>query len=266
MAQKSRNIIPISQAFTLHALLLVVLLAAFDWPSSQQKFVTPLAINATLVIEDTSEPQQPLEKKIKDKPQLKNNNEMLRVQAEEEKRINDALIEKKRLEEIQQKNEADRIKREQERKKKIKEEEQRREREVKEAELKRIQDIERQRAENERIRMEMEAKERQAQIDEESRRLDSVKSGELAAYRAKIIQKIEINWNVPASANSDLACQVRVRQVPGGIVMGVTILKCNGDDAVKRSIEAAVRASDPLPQPSSPSLFDRNILINLTKK
>ena len=72
MAQKSRNIIPISQAFTLHALLLVILLVAFDWPSSQQKFVTPLAINATLVIENTNKPQQPLEKKIKDDSQLKN--------------------------------------------------------------------------------------------------------------------------------------------------------------------------------------------------
>ena len=95
--------------------------------------------------------------------------------------------------EIQKKNEADRIKREQERQKKIKEEEERREREVKEAELKRIQDIERQRAENDRIRMEMEAKERQAQIDEESRRLDSVKSGELAVYKTMISQKIKRN-------------------------------------------------------------------------
>ena len=266
MAQKSRNIIPISQAFTLHALLFVILVAAFDWPSSQQKFVAPLAIKASLVIEDTNEPKQPLEKKIKDEPQLENNNEMLRVQAEEEKRINDALIEKKRLEEIQRKNEADRIKREQERQKKIKEEEERREREVKEAELKRIQDIERQRTENLRVRMEMEAKERQAQIDEESRRLDSVKSGELAVYKAMISQKIKRNWNVPVSANSDLDCQVRVRQGPGGYVEGVTILRCNEDDAVKRSIEAAVRASSPLPQPSSPSLFERSILINLTKK
>jgi hypothetical protein len=47
-------------------------------------------------------------------------------------------------------------------------------------------------------------------------------------------------------------------------VIGVTILSCNGDDAVRRSVEAAVHKSSPLPEPSDPSLFDRNILLNLS--
>jgi hypothetical protein len=88
-------------------------------------------------------------------------------------------------------------------------------------------------------------------------------SGALAVYMAQIRQKIERNWSAPASANAELECSVRVRQIPGGEVIGVTILSCNGDEAVRRSVEAAVHRSSPLPEPSDPSLFDRNILLNL---
>ena len=92
----------------------------------------------------------------------------------------------------------------------------------------------------------------------------AVNSGELAVYMALIRQKIERNWAAPASAGAELKCAVRVRQVPGGDVTGVTILTCNGDDAVRRSVEAAIYRSSPLPEPSDPSLFDRNILLNLS--
>jgi len=89
-------------------------------------------------------------------------------------------------------------------------------------------------------------------------------SGARAVYMALIRQKIERNWAAPASATSELECSVRVRQIPGGEVIGVTILSCNGDDAVRRSVEAAVHRSSPLPEPSDPSLFDRNILLSLS--
>ena len=91
----------------------------------------------------------------------------------------------------------------------------------------------------------------------------AAESGALAVYMAQIRQKIERNWSAPASANAELECSVRVRQIPGGEVIGVTILSCNGDEAVRRSVEAAVHRSSPLPEPSDPSLFDRNILLNL---
>jgi len=81
---------------------------------------------------------------------------------------------------------------------------------------------------------------------------------------ALIRQKVERNWSAPASADAELKCSVRVQQVPGGEVIGVKILTCNGDDAVKRSVEAAIYRSSPFPEPSDPSLFDRNILLNLS--
>ena len=86
-------------------------------------------------------------------------------------------------------------------------------------------------------------------------------SGALARYQYAIHQKIQRNWVEPRSAVAGVECVVNVRQLPGGEVVGVTIGQCNGDDAVKRSIEAAVRKASPLPEPEDPTLFDRNLRI-----
>jgi colicin import membrane protein len=39
------------------------------------------------------------------------------------------------------------------------------------------------------------------------------------------------------------------------------IEKCNGDEAVRRSILAAVKKASPLPEPVDPKLFDRTLRI-----
>ena len=86
----------------------------------------------------------------------------------------------------------------------------------------------------------------------------------MAAYQFAIAQKIRRSWAVPASAGPETRCSVRVTQLPGGEVVGVNIISCNGDDAVRRSVEAAIRRASPLPEPSNPELFDRNLTLNLT--
>jgi colicin import membrane protein len=192
------------------------------------------------------------------------NSEQLRREAEEEKRRLDALLEKERLEKIRQQEEAEQKRKVQEEADRAKREEAEKERKRIEAEKKREDDIRRQREENERIRREAEADARAVEISAEENRMAAVDAGALAVYTAMIKQKIERNWSAPASAGAELKCSVRVRQVPGGEVVGVTILTCNGDDAVKRSVEAAIFKSSPLPEPSDPSLFDRNILLNLS--
>ncbi|HEX2139741.1 MAG TPA: cell envelope integrity protein TolA, partial [Woeseiaceae bacterium] len=58
-----------------------------------------------------------------------------------------------------------------------------------------------------------------------------------------------------------LECVINVRQVPGGEVISANIERCNGDAAVQRSIEAAVFKASPLPEPSNPALFERNLRI-----
>ena len=56
-----------------------------------------------------------------------------------------------------------------------------------------------------------------------------------------------------------MSCTVNVRQLPGGEVVSVSVTVCNGDESVRRSIEAAVYKASPLPNPEDPSLFERNL-------
>lgn len=248
MNRDAKNIVPVTMALLLHVVLLASMVVAFDFarPAPDVRLI----IQASLVTEIPEFTPPPV---LEPEP---DNSEDLRREAEEEKRRLDALLEKARLDRIrqQEREEKDRLQREEDRK----------ERARVAAERKRLEDIQRQREENERLRRELEAEQRQVEIDAESIRLAAVDSGALTVYMALIRQKIERNWAAPASATSELECSVRVRQIPGGEVIGVTILSCNGDDAVRRSVEAAVHRSSPLPEPSDPSLFDRNILLNLS--
>jgi colicin import membrane protein len=261
VAQIPNNLVPVSMALILHVLLLGSMLVAFDW--ARPAPITPMAIQATLVTE-IPEMAPPIAEKLPEPEPIideplpePDNSEELRRQAEEEKRVQDAFIEKERLEKIRRQEEANRIKRE-------REEEARKERERREAERKRQEDIQRQREENERLRKELEAEARQAELDAEERRFTTRNSAAMDAYVFAIGQKIRRYWAVPASADSETRCTVLVTQLPGGDIVGVNIRSCNGDDAVKRSVEAAIRKSSPLPEPSDPDLFDRNLTLNLT--
>ena len=273
MSPQSNNLVPFSLALTLHVLLFGSMLVAFDW--ARPAPITPLAIHATLVEElpppppvqrqPDPEPEPVEETPVIDEPEPEpDNSEQLRREAEEQKRIQDALIEKERLEKIRQQEEANRIKREQEEARRKREEEERMERQRQEAERKRQEDIRRQREENERLRREMEAEQRAMELEAEERRFTARNSAEMQAYMFAIGDKIRRNWAVPASAGPETRCTARVTQLPGGDIVGVTIQSCNGDDAVKRSVEAAIRRSSPLPEPSDPDLFDRNLTLNLT--
>ena len=267
MIRDVNNIIPISMAVLLHVVLLASMVIAFD--IARPMPITPLAIRATLVTEipDVAPPRvvEPEPEPVVEEPEPEpDNSDELRREAEEAKRVQDALIEKERLEKMRQQEEADRKRKEKEQADREKREEEEKERARIEAEKKREDDIRQQREENERLRKEAESTARAEEIEAEETRMEAVDSGALAVYMAQIRQKIERNWSAPASAGAELQCSVRVRQVPGGEVVGVSILTCNGDDAVKRSVEAAIYRSSPLPEPTDPNLFDRNILLNLS--
>jgi colicin import membrane protein len=84
----------------------------------------------------------------------------------------------------------------------------------------------------------------------------------LANWQAQISAKIERAWLRPPTARPGIQCVLNVTQVPGGEVTQVSVGECNGDQAVRESIEAAVYRASPLPPPPDPSLFDRNLRIN----
>ena len=93
--------------------------------------------------------------------------------------------------------------------------------------------------------------------------MEAMESGDLARYIFAIQQQIQRNWVQPPSAHAGIECVALVRQLPGGEVVGVQIDRCNGDDAVRRSIEAAIMKASPLPQPDNPAVFDRNLRITV---
>ncbi len=98
-----------------------------------------------------------------------------------------------------------------------------------------------------------------AQLAAEEGRQTAVNSGLLNQYVALIQQKVMRYWIRPPTAKMGLECEVKVTQAMGGTVLSVAIGRCNGDPAVRASIEAAVNAASPLPAPPDPRLFDRNL-------
>jgi colicin import membrane protein len=272
VVRDSHNLIPVSMALLLHVIIFGSMIVAFDY--ARPTPFTPLAIKATLVEEMPEapppapvvepEPEPEPEPVIEEPEPEPDNSEELRRQAEEEKRRQDALLEQKRLEELKRKEEEERKRKEREEAERKKKEEEEKERQRQEAERKRQEDIKRQREENERLRRELEAEQRQAEVEAEERRFAARNSAEMAAYQFAIAQKVRRSWAVPASAGPETRCTVRVTQLPGGEVVSVNIISCNGDAAVQRSVEAAIRRASPLPEPSNPDLFDRNLTLNLT--
>lgn len=83
----------------------------------------------------------------------------------------------------------------------------------------------------------------------------------LATWQSMIQAKITHAWLRPPTAKAGINCILNVTQVPGGEVTQVSIGACNGDQAVRDSIEAAVYRASPLPPPPDPALFQRNLEI-----
>jgi colicin import membrane protein len=223
----------------------------------------PLAIRARLVTEDnvTAPPvvQQPEpEPEPEPEPVQPDPDVEARKQAEVDKRAEDARLEKERRAQIERdRKEAER---------KAAEDKARREREA-EAEKERIRqkleddrlaDIEQQRQDN---RLEEERLQRVAQEEiyaTDAAEIEAQNSTEARIYQSQMVRAVENKWIRPGTAREGLSCLVAVTQLPTGVVTSARVLKCNGDDFVKRSIENAVFKASPLPTPSNPLLFLRS--------
>src|SRR4029077_17830985 len=107
-----------------------------------------------------------------------------------------------------------------------------------------------------------------AEIAAENARSEAERAGVLDEYILAIQRKIESNWTQPLSAKEGLECVVNVVQLPNGEVYDVKVdaAQCNGDEAVRRSIEAAVKKASPLPKPSSQAVFERNLIVTFKPK
>ncbi len=176
---------------------------------------------------------------------LKAEREALEQQRQQEEAQRKA-DEKKRLAE-EKKHKAEDDKRKAEEAKRLAEEQKR-----KAEEQRRQHEEAKKKAEADRLAAEQRAREdslRQAMEAEEG-------DQEIRRYAGLITDKIERSWLRPLGVGTHLKVQLRVRMIPGGGVIAVSVIQSSGNGAFDRSAEAAVRKADPLPVPSG-ALFDR---------
>ena len=177
----------------------------------------------------------------------------------EEKRAAAAAQEKRQAEEkrqAQQQREAEQRRQTEERRLA---EEKRLAQEKRQAEEKRLAEQKR-KAEEARQRAQLEA-ELQHSLAAEEHVMAARSNGQLASWQAQIQARIQRAWLKPPSARTGIDCIVYVTQVPGGEVVNVRLGQCNGDAAVRESIQAAAFRASPLPPPPDPALFERNLEI-----
>jgi colicin import membrane protein len=98
-----------------------------------------------------------------------------------------------------------------------------------------------------------------AALAAEAERAEARASDQYEQYILMITNRIKSNWDRPLSARLGIDCVVQVVQLPTGDVVSARVASCNGDDAVRRSIERAVMDASPLPRAPTPALFERSL-------
>ena len=265
------NIIPMTFACGLHLFLFITMILAFD-RSDANIPSRPLMIKAALIQEDnlfTPQKKMAQEKKVAEQKKREADVKAEKIRVNKKKQVENEEKKKAKLKKIQERKQKEVLdkkkalaKQKKEALAKQKKEEELEQKRV-DAEKDRLDDIIRQRVENEKKRKELEEIQRKVQLDRElsieQNRLDALRSGALRRYTFALGRKIENNWIQPASADIGISCIVNVRQLPGGEVISAIVETCNGDESVRRSVEAAVYKASPLPDPEDPSLFERNL-------
>jgi colicin import membrane protein len=251
----------------LHLAVVGALTVGFRWPARQRMAVNAAPIQGVIVDEAV------LTRETERREQSARQERQRREREEREKR--EAADAARRAEEQRQREHDEALKREQELAAEQQRERERVARERAEAEKREQERVAQERREREaREQREREEAERRAAAARQQARLEAelqealaaeaeqqaaVNAGLLDQYVRLIENRIEGKWVRPLSAKPGLDCVVNVVQLPTGDVVDVRVGSCNGDDAVVRSIEAAVRLASPLPKPPTPSLFERNL-------
>jgi|SRR5688572_5430387 colicin import membrane protein len=105
-----------------------------------------------------------------------------------------------------------------------------------------------------------------ARLAEEETRTSAGFQSLKARYVRAIQVHVEQRWYEPPGGAQGLSCTIFVTQIPGGEVVGMRFGTCNGNAAVRQSIETAVRNASPLPAPPEPRLFEREVKLVFTPK
>ena len=269
----------VAAAIAVHVLMAaLVVLGTMDWRPFRQPERVPIAIEAVIV--DTSEikrqrdearrAQEMEERRQQRAEELQRQRQR---EAEQKRQAEEEAARRERELEAQRKREAeDRLKQLRlDRERKLEEERQRQQRQLDEIRKQREEAERKRKLEEERLKQ-LEAQ-RQRQIEDEARRQREAlqqeqerafRAGQMATkqqqYIATIAAIVTDNWLRPPTAQAGLECRVRVVQIPGGEVISSSLVgRCNGDEATRRSILAAVERAGALPYRGFEDVFQREI-------
>jgi colicin import membrane protein len=97
--------------------------------------------------------------------------------------------------------------------------------------------------------------------DRQAQSLNEGRKAELGdKYHLLLQQIVTDNWLRPPTARPGLRCTLKIVQIPGGEVISAAISgACNGDEATRRSIIAAVERIDALPYRGYEEVFAREV-------
>lgn len=135
-------------------------------------------------------------------------------------------------------------------------------RQIDEQQLKQLE--QRKQEEADKQRQQLEAIERQKQLDAEARQFKAGRqAGKADEYEAAVQSVVTQNWLRPPTAQPGLRCTLKIVQIPGGQVISAAIAgPCNGDEATRRSVVAAVERVGALPYRGFEDVFQREIEFN----
>lgn len=251
--------LPVVIALALH--LLAGLLLWMEWPADHKKVMaepTPKHIQAKVI--QTENKAVKKRREAEEKRQAKKRRDEKRRKALARKKA----AEKKRLaakKKADAKKKALEKKRLAEQKKKLADQQ---------AEAARQKALAEQQAEDEqRLAEELAQEEELLQAlaaEEESRRLLEEQQAQqqaaenekiLSDYASRIKAKVSSVWRYPPSARPEMETQVSIQLLPSGEVVNVDIAKSSGNQALDRSVLAAVKKAQPLPVPENIRLFEQ---------
>ncbi len=271
--------VAVSAAIGVHLLMAaLIVIGTMNWQPFRKPQQQHIAIEAVIV--DTSEirkqrdearqAQEMQERRREREEQLRQQREREKLEAEE------AARRQRELEAQRQRDAQDRLmKLRQERERKLEEERLRQQRELDEIRRQR-EDAEKQRkleeerlkqleAERERVKQQEAQKQRAAlEAQQQAEQARAFRAGQQATLREQYVATIAAvvtdNWLRPPTAQAGLRCTVRVVQIPGGEVISSSLVgRCNGDEATRRSILAAVDRTGILPYRGFEDVFSREI-------
>jgi colicin import membrane protein len=254
-------------AIILH--IIVIALFTIEWPKEKRQLAepTPKNIQAKVIQIDNKQVKQ---RKLDEKTRLENESwkkyladkKAANKKAAQEKAVKDKAIRdkaaKNKAAKLADKKEADK-----KRADKKKAEILKKAAVLKEKELKKQEEIAEQQAFEqaqeesllEALAVEQQQRSIEKAIAEEQKARTNVSiTNEIAA---QIEAKISQVWNYPPTARPDMEVVVRIQLIPTGEVINASIITSSGNEALDRSVLAAISRAQPLPVPKDIRLFEQ---------